>query len=306
MDSHALLTGNWRIEMHRLTVLLTSLTLIACNSEPAATTQTETAAPQASQLAVLLDAQPEEVKTRYQYRHPQETLDFFGIEPGMTVMEALPGGGWYSKILLPYLGKDGHLIGADYAPEMYAKFGFFDEEFMRSRETWISDWTAEAESWRGNDDASISAFVLGSLPAEMASTADAVLLVRALHNLARFEPDGGFLTAALQDTFEILKPGGIVGIVQHRSRDNMSDEWASGANGYLKQDFVIVQMEAVGFQFVSSSDVNMNNNDRPTEEEVVWRLPPSFDGSADDPEKRAAVQAIGESNRMTLKFRKPK
>ena len=296
--------------MHRLFVLLAMMTLIACNSEPTATTQTqepqtETAAPQALSLAALLDAQPEKVKARYQYRHPQETLECFGIEPGMTVMEALPGGGWYSKILLQHLGNDGHLIGADYAPEMYAKFGFFDEEFMQSRETWIGDWTAEAESWRGDDDASVSAFVLGSLPTEMASTVDAVFLVRALHNLARFEPDGGFLTAALQDTFKILKPGGIVGIVQHRSWDDMSDEWASGENGYLKQGFVIAQAQAARFQFVASSDVNMNDNDRPTEEEVVWRLPPSFDGSADDPEMRAAVEAIGESNRMTLKFVKP-
>lgn len=296
--------------MHRLFVLLAMMTLIACNPEPTATTQTqepqaEPTAPPQSQLATLLDAQPEEVKARYQYRHPQETLEFFGIEPGMTVMEALPGGGWYSKILLPHLGNDGHLIGADYAPDMYAAFGFFDEEFLRSRETWISDWTADAESWRGDDDASVSAFVLGSLPDEMAGTADAVLFVRALHNLARFESDGGYLMAALQDAYTLLKPGGIVGVVQHRSRDDMSDEWASGANGYLKQGFVIAQVEAAGFQFVASSDVNMNDNDRPTEEDVVWRLPPSFDGSADDPEMRAAVQAIGESNRMTLKFVKP-
>jgi predicted methyltransferase len=256
-------------------------------------------------LSEILAAQPDDAKARYQYRHPQETLEFFGIEPGMTVMEALPGGGWYSKILLPVLGKDGQLIGADYAPEMYAKFGFFDEAFMKTKETWIGDWTADAESWRGADSASVSAFVLGSLPDEMGGTTDAVLFIRALHNLARFEADGGYLTAALQDAFTMLKPGGIAGIVQHRSRDNMSDEWASGARGYLKQDFVIAQMEAAGFEFVSSSDVNSNNNDRPTEEEVVWRLPPSFDGSADDPEKRAAVQAIGESNRMTLKFIKP-
>jgi predicted methyltransferase len=291
--------------MCRLFVLLATLALIGCNSEPTSTPQTDLATAATGQLATLLDAQPEKVKARYQYRHPQETLEFFGIEPGMTVMEALPGGGWYSKILLPVLGNDGQLIGADYAPEMYAKFGFFDEAFMQSRETWIDDWTADAESWRGDDSASVSAFVLGAPPDEMAGSTDAVLFIRALHNLARFEADGGYLTAALQDAFTMLKPGGIAGIVQHRSRDNMSDEWASGANGYLKQDFVIAQMEAAGFEFVSSSDVNLNNDDRPTEEEVVWRLPPSFDGSADDPEKRAAVQAIGESNRMTLKFIKP-
>ncbi len=298
--------------MHRLMIFIVVLMLCGCEKSPTDTAPMQSAATpveientSSDRLGEILAAQPDDAKARYQYRHPQETLEFFGIEPGMIVMEALPGGGWYSKILLPILGKDGQLIGADYAPEMYAKFGFFDEEFMQSRETWIGDWTADAESWRGDDSASVSAFVLGSLPDGMAGSADAVLFIRALHNLARFEADGSYLTAALQDAFTMLKPGGIAGIVQHRSRDNMSDEWASGAHGYLKQDFVIAQMEAAGFEFVSSSDVNLNDNDRPTEEEVVWRLPPSFDGSADDLEKRAAVQAIGESNRMTLKFVKP-
>lgn len=298
--------------MYKIIIFVAALTLFGCEKSttesaptPASTTPAEVEAAPVDQLGVILDAQPDETKARYKYRHPQETLEFFGIERGMVVMEALPGGGWYSKVLLPVIGGDGRLIGADYAPEMYAKFGFFDEEFMQSRETWIGDWTADAESWRGDDSAAISAFVLGSLPTEMANSTDAVLFIRALHNLARFEGDGGFLTAALQDAFTMLKPGGIVGIVQHRSRDNMSDEWASGENGYLKQDFVIAQMEAVGFEFVASSDINKNDNDRPTEEEVVWRLPPSYDGSDDDPDKRAAVDAIGESNRMTLRFVKP-
>jgi predicted methyltransferase len=298
--------------MHRLIIITALLTLIGCGKSPTEEAPApEAAAPAAvetesvDRLSAALAAQPGEAKARYQYRHPQETLEFFGIEPGMVVMEALPGGGWYSKVLLPVLGKNGQLIGADYAPDMYAKFGFFDEEFMESKKTWISDWTADAESWRGDDSASVSAFVLGSLPDEMAGSTDAVLYIRALHNLARFEGDGGYLTAALTDAFTMLKPGGIVGIVQHRSRDDMSDEWASGENGYLKQDFVIAQMEAVGFEFVAASDINKNDKDRPTAEEFVWRLPPSYDGSDDDPEKRAAVDAIGESNRMTLKFVKP-
>ncbi len=287
--------------MPRLLVILATLTLIACNSEPVATTQTETAAP----LATVLDAQPEKVKGRYQYRHPQETLEFFGIEPGMTVMEALPGGGWYSKILLPYLGKDGHLIGADYDLDMYAAFGFYDDERLEKLKTWVTDWTADAESWRDDDSASVSAFVLGSMPGDLAGSADAVLFIRALHNLNNYESDGGYLTAALSDAYALLKPGGIVGVVQHQSSDEMSDEWADGSNGYLKKSLVVERMEAAGFEFVSASSMNENSNDRPGEEDFVWRLPPSFDGSEDDPEKHDAMQAIGESNRMTLKFRKP-
>lgn len=299
--------------MHRLIMIAALLTLIGCGKPavdeapaPAASAPAEVEDTSHNRLSAALAAQPDDVKARYPFRHPQETMEFFGIEPGMTVMEALPGGGWYSKILLPVLGKEGQLIGADYAPEMYAKFGFFDEDYLAAKKTWVADWTADAESWRGDDSAAVTAFVLGSQPAEMADNTDAVLFIRALHNLARFEGDGGFLTTALQNAFTMLKPGGIVGIVQHRGRDNMSDEWASGENGYLKQNFVIAQMEAAGFEFVASSDINMNGNDRPTEEEIVWRLPPSYDGSADDPEKRAAMDAIGESNRMTLKFVKPK
>jgi len=291
--------------MHRLFVFLATLTLIACNSEPVATTQTETVAPQESQLATVLDAQPEKVKARYQYRHPQETLEFFGIEPGMTVMEALPGGGWYSKILLPYLGKDGHLIGADYDLDMYAAFGFYDDERLEKLKTWVTDWTADAESWRDDDSASVSAFVLGSMPGDLAGSADAVLFIRALHNLNNYESDGGYLTAALADAYTLLKPGGIVGVVQHQSSDEMSDEWADGSNGYLKKSLVVERMESAGFEFVSASSMNENSNDRPGEEDFVWRLPPSFDGSEDDSGKRDAMQAIGESNRMTLKFRKP-
>ena len=291
--------------MYRLFVFLATLALAACNSDPAATAPTETAAPQKSQLAAMLDAQPESVKARYQYRHPQETLEFFGIEPGMTVMEALPGGGWYSKILLSHLGQDGHLIGADYALDMYVAFDFYDDEYLEKKKSWISDWTTDAELWRNDGSAAISAFVLGSMPAEMAGSADAVLFIRALHNLNNYESDGGYLTAALADAYTLLKPGGIVGVVQHQSSDEMSDEWADGSNGYLKKNLVVQRMEAAGFEYVSASSINENTNDRPGEEDHVWRLPPSFDGSEDDAEKHDAMQAIGESNRMTLKFRKP-
>ncbi|MBT8085706.1 MAG: class I SAM-dependent methyltransferase [Woeseia sp.] len=258
-----------------------------------------------AQLAAVLASQPDEVQARYVYRHPQETLEFFGIEPGMVVVEALPGGGWYSKILLPYLGEDGVLVGADYARDMYANFDFASEEFLERKKTWVSDWTAEAEEWSGEGGAQVDAFVFGQLPEEMHGTADAVLLIRALHNLARFEATGGYLTAALQDSYDVLRSGGVVGIVQHQARDNMPDDWAVGDNGYLKQQFVVGMMEKIGFEFLGSSDINKNELDQPTTDDIVWRLPPSLGTSADDEELRAAMMAIGESNRMTLKFRKP-
>jgi predicted methyltransferase len=88
----------------------------------------------------VLDRQAEDVQARYEYRHPKATLEFFGIEPGMTVVEGLPGRGWYTQILLPYLGKEGHLIGANYAMDMWPNFAFANEEFLRTQSTWVTDW----------------------------------------------------------------------------------------------------------------------------------------------------------------------
>jgi predicted methyltransferase len=254
-------------------------------------------------LAAVLAAQPDKAKARYKYRHPQETLDFFGIQPGMTVVDTLPGDVWYTGILLSYLGPDGAVIGADYPSDMWAQFGY-DEEFLATKKNWPVEWTATAETWRDDDSASVSAFVLGSLPESMHGTADAVLFVRALHNMVYTAPDARNLTLFIKNAYDILKPGGIVGVVQHQARDNMPDSWADGEMGYLKKAYVIEMMEAAGFEFVAESAVNENSKDIPTIEEYVWRLPPSYDG-ADTPEAKATVDAIGESNRMTLKFRKP-
>jgi len=296
--------------MKKTMALMAMLFLAACGSEstPApdaapAEAQAESQ-PAAADFAAILDRQPDEVKARYQYRHPEETMAFFGIEPGMVVVEALPGGGWYSKLMLPLLGADGLLIGADYPKALFQEFGW-DEARVAAKDTWVADWTADADGWSGDGDAGVAAFQMGALPAEMDGTADAVLFIRALHNLARFEEKGGHLTTALADMHRVLKPGGIVGVVQHHARDDMSDAWADGGNGYLKTGFVIAQMEAAGFEYVGSSDINANPNDQPTEEDFVWRLPPSLQTSRDNPELADEMRAIGESNRMTLKFRKP-
>lgn len=257
-------------------------------------------------LASILAARPEKIKARYSARHPQQTLDFFGIKPGMTVVEALPGGGWYSKVLLPYLGSNGNLIGADYAIDMYPKFGFFDTKMLESKKTWIKNWTADAETWRNDQSANVSAFQLGSMPSNLHGKADAVVFIRAMHNLARFESDGGYLSSALKDAYQSLKPGGIVGVVQHMAPDSASDEWANGSHGYLKKSFLIERMKKAGFEFVASSDINLNAKDQPTEKDIVWRLPPSFATSGKNPELKKQYMAVGESNRMTLTFRKPK
>lgn len=298
--------------MKIISILLTGFVLAACgqsqvaDEKPAAEGRGVTSTPaEIDALAIVLDAQPDEMKARYAYRHPRETLEFIGIEPGMTVMEGLPGGGWYTRILLPYLGAEGHLIGADYSLEMYPNFPFAGEEFMARQRQWTTNFPAGAREWGGDNGARISAFHFGAMPAELAGTADVVFFPRVLHNLARFESQGGYLTAALADAWAVLKPGGRLGIVQHEARDDMSDEFADGSRGYLKKDFVISVVEAAGFEFVAESDINANPLDRPADDDVVWRLPPTLGTSRDDPELRSELEAVGESNRMTLLFRKP-
>jgi predicted methyltransferase len=256
-------------------------------------------------LAAVLDAQPDEVKARYQYRHPQETLEFFGVEPGMTVVEALPGGGWYTKILLPYLGSEGRLIGANYSLEVSALYPSASEESMERARAWISKFPVDAAEWAGDDGASVDAFFFGSMPDAFKETADFVFIVRALHGMARFDSQGDFVTEAMADAYAVLKPGGILGVVQHHASDDMSDEFADGDRGYLKKGYVIAAAEQAGFELVGESDINANPKDQPGEDDFVWRLPPSLSSSKEDPELRAKYEAIGESNRMTLKFRKP-
>ncbi len=261
----------------------------------------------ADPLSVVLDAQPDDVKARYQYRHPKETIEFFGIEPGMTVVEGLPGSGWYSKILLPYLGEEGCLIGVNYALDMWPNFSFADEAFLEEVSGWLAGWPAQAKEWGGENSPHIAGFWFGSLPESFENKADVVFFPRVLHNLARFQSDGvaNYLDVALADAYAVLKPGGIFGVVQHEARDDMSDEWAYGGNGYLKKQFVIEQAQAAGFELVADSDINANPNDQPGEQDIVWRLPPSLVTSRDNEELKAQYEAVGESNRMTLKFKKP-
>lgn len=280
------------------TILLSAMTVSAANSEDSLS------ADDAARLDTVLAAQPEGVKARYQYRHPKETLAFLGIKPGMTVADTLAGS-YYSNILLPYLGDDGKLIGVSYSiAHRELDYGDRPERMARFR-AWPETYAREAAEWRGDGKTEIDSFLFGSMPDELKGTVDAFLLFRATHHLNKYEDRARTRTQALADIYAALKPGGIVGIVQHRAPAGNSDEWARGFNGYIKQAPLIANMEAAGFEFVASSEINANPKDQPTEDDFVWRLPPSLGGSADDPEKRARMRAIGESDRMTLKFRKP-
>src|SRR5690606_10597735 len=156
-------------------------------------------------------------------------LQFFGIEPGITVLEARPGGGWYTRVLLPYLGNEGHLIGVDYPTGIWSKFDWASKEFIEERVNWPKTWPDEVAGWNIENSAKVSAYAFGNLPQDLTGKVDAALFIRALHNMARFGDEGGYLSAALKETYRVLKPGGTLGIVQHAT----TDESATGDTGYL-------------------------------------------------------------------------
>lgn len=283
------------------TALTSLLTLSACK-HMSEVRSSEAVSVYSAELDAALAAQDEEAMARFEARNPKATLDFFGIKPGMSVGEALPGGGWYTKILLPYLGDEGRLVGVDYSIDMWPNFGgFATEEFVENKKTWPETWTADAQSWT-DSDVDIDAYTFATLPED--ASLDAFLFIRAMHNLSRFEDEGAYMTDALSRVHGALKPGGIVGVVQHSAPDSADAEWASGSAGYLRPMDVIAAFEAAGFELIGQSDVNANPKDNPTTDDIVWRLPPSLGTSRDNPELRAEMQAIGESNRMTMKFRK--
>lgn len=244
-----------------------------------------------------------EQRVRDTHRRPVQTLSFFHIEPGMKVAEALPGGGWYSRILADYLGKDGALHGINYNDDMWAMFGFFDEEGIKGRIAATAKFPELVAGFTDNGITS-SGFTFASAPTAANGTLDRVLFIRALHNLNRFEDKAGTRSQALKAAYDLLKPDGIVGVVQHRAPESASDAWADGSRGYLKESTVISSFEEAGFELVMRSELNANEKDMPGEGDIVWRLPPSLNGSRDDADKRKQMEAIGESDRMTLLFKK--
>jgi len=256
-----------------------------------------------AELKQAVSARTEEQRARDVYRHPAETLAFFKVKPGMTVAEALPGGGWYSRILANYLGDKGSLYGINYVDDMWARFGFFSEEVIAER---IASTGAFPELVAGLTDNGIQAkgFTFGTVPDELAGTVDRVLMIRALHNLNRFEAAAGTRTEALKAIHKLLKDGGMVGVVQHRLAESADDAGADGSRGYLKESAVKQMFADAGFELVASSEINANSKDQPGPADIVWRLPPTLFGTGEDAERKKAMEAIGESDRMTLLFKK--
>ncbi|MEM6544045.1 MAG: methyltransferase [Pseudomonadota bacterium] len=246
-------------------------------------------------LADIIDARSDEVKARDEFRHPLETLELFGIEEGMTVIDALPGS-WYGEILASLLGPEGKYVGIRYGEWFYkGRYGDEAAERWSAAQSFLTDWPAAAGEYAGDQSPSAEAYFFPGLADSLDGTVDAALFIRALHHTNRFESKYLDLTAA--DAYRVLKPGGIAGVVQHRAPEDSDEAWAQGQNGYLKQSRVITAFKEAGFVLENASEINANRKDQPSSEDRVWRLRPS----SDSPE----AMAIGESDRMTLVFRKP-
>ena len=220
-------------------------------------------------------------------RHPAEELSFFGLKPTMTVVELWPGGGYWTEILGAYLAPKGTYYVA------LPPSGNKEEDEGVAR--WRTRIAAQADHL-----ATIHETTLGAGHDEIApaGSADLVLTFRNLHNWM----DGGYAQEALAACFKALKPGGILGIEEHRGRNTVPQD-PKAADGYVRQDYTIALARKAGFVLVGSSEINANPKDTKDWVDGVWTLPPTLSQGDKD---RARYVAIGEADNFVLKFRKPK
>ncbi|GLR46940.1 class I SAM-dependent methyltransferase [Sphingomonas astaxanthinifaciens] len=236
--------------------------------------------------AVASPARSEANRARDVYRHPQQTLAFFGVRPKQTVVELIPGGGWYSEILAPYVLNGG---GTYYvaAPNERGLGGFQrlvqKDAALYGRARQVIFPVRDAGQAKVPD-----------------GSADVVLTFRNVHNWAM--GDQPYAAEAFQQIYAMLKPGGVLGIEEHRLPEK-ADSAREKSSGYLKVSTVRRLAEQAGFRFAGSSEINANRKDTADHPEGVWTLPPTLRLGDKD---RAKYLAIGESDRMTLKFVKPR
>jgi predicted methyltransferase len=227
-----------------------------------------------------------ENRARDTYRHPQQTLQFFGIRPDMTVVEIWPGAGWYTEILAPLLKDRGHLYAThlDPATSDYAR---------RTVQEFRDKLSAHADLY---DKVVVTTLAAPPARSEIAppGSADMIVTFRNLHNWMMF----GWQREAFEAMHAALKPGGVLGVVEHRA-DPQRPQDPKAASGYVAEQYAIELIESVGFKLVARSEINANPKDTKDYEKGVWTLPPNFAAGAAD---RSRYAAIGESDRFTLKF----
>jgi predicted methyltransferase len=227
-------------------------------------------------------------KARDQYRHPKETLDFFGLKPGMSLIEITPAGGWYAEILAPFLKGNGAYTAAIVTPKKKEGEDAQDMDALHKK------FAGDADEY---GDAKFVEFDSKAPNFGPDNSADMVVTFRNVHNWVMAD------TAPLmfKAFFNVLKPGGVLGVTDHRAAAGADLEKIK-RTGYLPEDFVIKLATDAGFKLEGKSEINANPKDTKDYPEGVWTLPPSFALKDKDHDKYAA---IGESDRMTLKFVKP-
>ncbi len=229
---------------------------------------------------------------RDQYRHPKETLMFFGVQPDMTVVEVWPSAGWWTEILAPLLKEDGKYYAAWFATEWEKT-----PDFLKAREKEYDAMLAARPDLYGKV---VKTKLLAPQWADLApkGSADMVLTFRNVHNWAK----GGYAEPMFQAFWDALKPGGVLGVKDHRAKPGTPFQ-RQVDSGYMTEEYVISTAQKVGFKLTARSEVNANAKDTTDHPEGVWTLPPTLRLGDKD---RAKYLAIGESDRMTLMFVKPK
>lgn len=228
-------------------------------------------------------------KARDQYRHPLQTLEFFEIKPDMTVVEIWPGGGWYTEILAPYLRNKGQLVAAHFSTQSKVPY------FTKSVKAFIEKTSANPETYSKVLITELDAPEKVSIAP--AGSADRILTFRNVHNWMK----AGQADAVFKAMYTALKPGGILGVVEHRAAPDKEQD-PQAKSGYVREDYVIALAQKAGFKLVGKSELNANSKDTKNHPAGVWTLPPSM--RLKDENKQQYLE-IGESDRMTLKFVKP-
>jgi predicted methyltransferase len=219
-------------------------------------------------------------------RHPVEELTFFGLKPDMTVVELWPGGGYWTEILGPYLAKSGTYYVALEAAH--------DNESTQSVAHWRTRVAAEKDRLGTLHETALGA---GQFDIAPPGSADLVLTFRNLHNWM----DGGYVDDALAAIFKALKPGGILGIEEHRGRNDKPQD-PKAASGYVREDYAIALAKKAGFVLAAKSEIDANPKDTKDWVDGVWTLPPTLSQGEKD---RAKYLAVGEADNFVLKFKKP-
>lgn len=281
--------------MRRAALLLSALTLaLPAAASVAQSTPPLAKAAKADIAAAVASPLRDKDRARDQYRRPAETLEFFQVAPDMKVGEYAPGGEWYSRLLGLYLGPKGKLVGLYFDPTS----GAFNEKSQQGIRDGATKYPADVAAASGLPADRFSAMTLEKIPDSEKGTFDRILVMRMMHNLLRWN----IADREIKAMRDLLKPDGMIGIEQHRAKPDAPFSYSDGSKGYLREADVIKFMEVNGFTFVGKSEANANKRDPANWEGGVWTLPPVLRGATE--ESKARLQAIGESDRMTLLFRK--